>query len=84
MANNTKKLHNLQGMLIDEFIHRIESGEATPSDLNAARQLLKDNGVHVALKNDNPLANLVANLPFDDHSDKVIQRAQEVIDEKLS
>jgi len=77
-----KKLHGLQDMLIDEFVQRIQSGEATPSDLNAARQLLKDNGVHVAMKPDNPLANLVAGLPFDDESDPVIRRAEGVINGK--
>ena len=66
MANNSQKLHILQGILIDEFVARIESGEASPADLNAARQLLKDNGVHVALKNDNTLSDLVSKLPFDD------------------
>ncbi len=84
MSNNSKKLHQLQDILIDEFIGRIESGEATPSDLNAARQLLKDNGVHAVLKPDNPLANLVAGLPFDDESERVIRRAEGVINEKLS
>lgn len=79
-----KKLHSLQDMLIDEFVTRIQSGEATPSDLNAARQLLKDNGVHVAMKPDNPLANLVAGLPFDDESSPVIRRAEGVINAKLS
>jgi hypothetical protein len=82
MSDKTKKLHSLQNILIDEFIARIESGEATPSDLNAARQLLKDNGIHVALKPDNPLANLVAGLPFEDASERVIQRAEEVISNK--
>lgn len=80
MSETSKRLHALQGMLIDEFIERIESGQATPSDLNAARQLLKDNGIHVALKPNNPLANLVAGLPFEDESDRIIQRAEEVID----
>lgn len=84
MSQNNKKLHQLQDILIDEFIARIQSGEASPSDLNAARQLLKDNGVHAVLKPDNPLANLVAGLPFDDESDRVIRRAEGVYNEKLS
>ena len=84
MSDNSKKLHALQDILIDEFISRIQSGEASPSDLNAARQLLKDNGVHAALKPDNPLANLVAGLPFEDESDRVIKRAEGVINAKLS
>ena len=66
MSKQTEKLQGLQDLLIDEFIKRIESGEASPSDLNAARQLLKDNDIHAAVKNDNPMANLVSILPFND------------------
>ena len=51
MSDKTLKLNNLQDILIDEFIERINSGAATPSDLNAARQLLKDNGIHAAVSN---------------------------------
>ena len=80
MANKTQRLHQLQDILIEEFIARIQTGEASPSDLNAARQLLKDNGIHAQLKPDNPLANLIAGLPFDDESDRVVERH----DEKLS
>jgi hypothetical protein len=75
MSDKNEKLHNLQDLLIDEFITRIASGEASPSDLNAARQLLKDNDIHAAVKNDNPMANLVSMLPFnDDGVDKVISQ----------
>ena len=72
MPDKTERLHTMQGLLIDEFIRRIESGEATPSDLNAARQLLKDTGVHAQIKNDNPLLKLVENLPFEDVTDRAI------------
>ena len=73
MSDKNEKLHGLQDLLIDEFINRIQSGEATPSDLNAARQLLKDNNIHAAVKNDNPMANLVSILPFNDEGvDKVM------------
>jgi len=69
MSNQEKdhevKLKSLQGLLIDEFIHRISSGEAAPSDLNAARQLLKDNGIHAGLSKGNPLEKLAEILPFD-------------------
>ena len=41
MEDKQEKLYGLQDLLIDEFIQRIKSGEASPSDLNAARQLLK-------------------------------------------
>ncbi len=75
MSDKNEKLHNLQDLLIDEFITRIASGEASPSDLNAARQLLKENDIHAAVKNDNPMANLVSMLPFnDDGVDKVMSQ----------
>ena len=73
MSDKNEKLHGLQDLLIDEFINRIQSGEATPSDLNAARQLLKANNIHAAVKHDNPMANLVNILPFNDEGvDKVM------------
>lgn len=72
MDKQAEKLNVLQDMLIDEFIERIKSGEAQPSDLNAARQLLKDNGVHASLKADNPMAELIKVLPFQDETDNVI------------
>lgn len=66
MSDSSEKLYGLQDLLIDEFIKRIASGEASPSDLNAARQLLKDNQINATVSNDNPLANLVSMLPFND------------------
>lgn len=66
------KLNILQDLLIDEFIERIKSGEAQASDLNAARQLLKDNGIHASMKADNPMAELIKVLPFTDETDNVI------------
>ena len=75
MNNKSEKLHGLQDLLIDEFINRIQSGEATPSDLNAARQLLKDNQISATVTNDNPMANLVNILPFDDEGvDRVVSQ----------
>ncbi|MAL84621.1 MAG: hypothetical protein CMF11_09845 [Idiomarina sp.] len=77
MSEKTEKLNVLQDILINEFIERIQSGAATPSDLNAARQLLKDNGVHAQVTNDNPLGNLVEMLPFRDDSEHVVLAANE-------
>lgn len=72
MENRNDKLQGLQDLLIDEFIRRINSGEASPSDLNAARQLLKDNNIHAAVSEDNPLSSLVNILPFNDEGvDKI-------------
>ena len=77
MTDKTHRLHNLQDILIDEFIERIQSGAATPSDLNAARQLLKDNGIHAQITNDNPLGNLVEMLPFHDDAEHIRLAANE-------
>jgi len=64
MSAKSEKLHGLQDLLIDEFITRIQSGEATPSDLNAARQMLKDNGIHAQVEANNPINDLIKVLPF--------------------
>ena len=70
--NNIKgmeKMHVLQDLLTNEFIDRIKIGEAEPSLLNAARQYLKDNGVHSALKQDTKMQDLVSVLPFKDEEE---------------
>jgi hypothetical protein len=77
MSDKTEKLYSLQDILINEFIERIESGAASPSDLNAARQLLKDNGIHAQVTNENPLGNLVDMLPFRDDSEHIKIAANE-------
>ena len=77
MSDKTEKLYSLQDLLISEFIQRIQSGEASPSDLNAARQLLKDNGINAQVTNDNPLGNLVDMLPFRDDSEHIMLAANE-------
>jgi len=75
MSDSSEKLYGLQDLLIDEFINRIQSGEASPSDLNAARQLLKDNQISATVTSNNPMANLVSMLPFDDEGvDRVASR----------
>jgi hypothetical protein len=77
MSEKTDKLQVLQDMLINEFIERIQAGAATPSDLNAARQLLKDNGIHAQVTNENPLGNLVDMLPFRDDAENIVLAANE-------
>lgn len=42
-----KLLESLHLALTKEMLERIKSGEAAPADLNAARQLLKDNDITV-------------------------------------
>tara|TARA_B100001250_G_C19801470_1_gene791286 strand:- start:1537 stop:1767 length:231 start_codon:yes stop_codon:yes gene_type:complete len=69
MEDNSK-MEVLQGLLTDEFIERIKIGEAEPSLLNAARQFLKDNGIHAGIKQDDKIQDLVSILPFKDTDDE--------------
>ena len=66
------KMEGLQDLLIDTFIEQINSGEAPPALLNAARQLLKDNNITASITKDSPLEALVNLLPFEDPTDKVV------------
>ena len=62
---NEATLRALQDLLAQELITKIEAGEATPTDLNVARQLLKDNSIVVDIRNaeDSNVAKL-GDLPF--------------------
>lgn len=64
----------LHALLAKELVRRIKDGEATATDLNVARQFLKDNGIDstVGETTNNPLANLIENLPFDE-TDEAVQ-----------
>lgn len=56
-------LGNLHGILADEFIRRIKKGDASPSDLNAARQFLKDNGISCDGPKSPQMNTLMDNMP---------------------
>ena len=71
MTKATKELlDELHGALTDELLKRIKSGEAKPADLNAARQLLKDNGIEALATPDTSLGKLAEVLPFSDEEDE--------------
>ena len=63
MENNQKALESLHTVLIQELLNRIRTGDATPSDLNVARQLLKDNGIESIPVESSPFNDLMASLP---------------------
>jgi hypothetical protein len=67
---STKKhLNELHGILVQELIKRVLSGEATPADLNVARQLLRDNQIDCAAVEGAPILKLAENLPFSDEEE---------------
>lgn len=59
-----KLLELMQDRLIHELLRKIENGEANASDLNVARQLLKDNNVGSLPTPKNPMGQLRDSLPF--------------------
>ena len=63
MKDIEQKLHKV---LAEQLLARVESGEATASELNVARQFLKDNGIDGTVEQSDPLASLVKVLPFTD------------------
>jgi hypothetical protein len=74
LADNFKTLHEA---LVSELLTRVQSGEATPADLNVARQLLRDNGI-MSAPNNKPVIKLADRLPkFDDHESVPSKPAKE-------
>ena len=60
-----EKLKELHGVLANELLKRVKDPEAKASDLNVARQFLKDNGIEAIPVDNSPLKSLVDELPFD-------------------
>tara|TARA_R100000742_G_C4269380_1_gene87867 strand:+ start:1176 stop:1388 length:213 start_codon:yes stop_codon:yes gene_type:complete len=58
------KLQQLHSLLAEQLLNKIKDPDVKASDLNVARQFLKDNGIDAVPVNDNPLAKLVDELPF--------------------
>ena len=61
MSDELKQLHN---EVAKELLLRIKSGEAKPADLAVAVKFLKDNEITALPVNDNPLNQLMNNMPF--------------------
>lgn len=71
MSDLRDLLEQLQSETVKALLDRVRSGEATASDLNVARQLLKDNGVDTIPKKGDPLAQLQDALPDLDANDQM-------------
>jgi hypothetical protein len=63
---NKELLEELMALTIEELVNQIRSGEASPSTLNVARQMLRDNQITCAVRDNSPLSELVNILPFDE------------------
>jgi len=59
-----QRLGCLFDLLCDDLVMRLKTGEATSTDLNVARQMLKDNGITAVPVQESPLESLTNALPF--------------------
>ena len=50
-----KNLKELHGVLAEQLLKRVKDPEAKASDLNVARQFLKDNGIEAIPVDNSPL-----------------------------
>ena len=63
MDKNLKLLKTIHYELAKELLDKIKSGDAKAGDLNVARQFLKDNGIECIPVENNPMEELMNNLP---------------------
>ena len=56
-------MDKLHSTLANTLLSRINDPDVKASDLNVARQFLKDNGIEALANEGSPLADLVATLP---------------------
>jgi len=67
-----KQLKELHEVLAEELLKRVKDPEAKASDLNVARQFLKDNGIEAIPTDNSPLKSLVDELPFETEEEIVL------------
>lgn len=60
--NNLKELHT---RLAERLLERIKDKDVKASDLNVARQFLRDNGIDAVPADNSPLQKLIDEMPFD-------------------
>ena len=69
MSITEKKLEQLHSELTDKLLEKVQDPEVKSSDLNVARQFLKDNGIEAIATDNSPLKALVDELPFENDTD---------------
>ena len=66
----TEKLKELHSVLATKLLEKVKDPEVKSSDLNVARQFLKDNGVDAVPVDNSPLQKLIDEMPFDENKRK--------------
>ena len=62
----TEKLKELHAVLATKLLEKVRDPEVKASDLNVARQFLKDNGIDAVPVDNSPLEKLMKELPFEE------------------
>ena len=62
---SNKKLKELHAVLAEKLLQKVKDPDATASELNVARQFLRDNGIDAVPTEGSPLQQLADELPFD-------------------
>ena len=62
---SNKKLKELHAVLAEKLLEKVKDPDAKSSDLNVARQFLRDNGIDAVPVEGSPLQKLDEELPFD-------------------
>ena len=76
------KLSELHDKLTDKLLEKINDPEVKSSDLNVARQFLKDNNIDNIPLEDSPLQKLAEKLPFKEKEIKEVYNSNNVIKSK--
>lgn len=63
---NKEILEAIHNALAGELLRKIQDGSASATELNVARQFLKDNGIDCAPQASMPMLNLAKIMPFDE------------------
>lgn len=69
----SEKLKELHEELAKVLLDRVRNKDAKSSDLNVARQFLKDNNIDAVPVDDSPLQKLIEELPFEAKSKQVVK-----------
>ena len=62
----SEKLKELHAVLATKLLEKVKDPEVKSSDLNVARQFLKDNGIDAVPVDNSPLEKLMKELPFEE------------------
>ena len=61
-----KNLKELHAVLAEKLLEKVRDPECKASDMNVARQFLKDNNIDAIPVDNSPLKSLMDELPFDE------------------